>query len=185
MQKVYVFLATGFEEVEALTVVDILRRGGMDCKTVSVMEQKAVTSSHNVTVEADCMFSEIADDADMLVLPGGIPGTPNLAAHKGLCDMLQAHNQAGKWLAAVCAAPTVLGGLGILDGRQATCFPSKMDELICGEKKTDSVVVDKNVITSRGMGTCIDFGLKLLELLDTRETAVKIGKAIVYLEQDA
>ena len=185
MQKVYVFLATGFEEVEALTVVDILRRGGIDCKTVSVMEQKTVTSSHNVTVEADCLFSEISGDADMLVLPGGIPGTPNLVAHKGLCDMLQAHNEAGKWLAAVCAAPTVLGGLGILDGRQATCFPSKMDELICGEKKTDSVVMDGNVITSRGMGTCIDFGLKLLELLDSREAAVKIGKAIVYLEQDA
>lgn len=181
MSKAYVFLATGFEEVEALTVVDLLRRGGVDCKTVSVMEEQQVTSSHNVTVTADCMFSEISNDADLLVLPGGIPGTPNLAAHEGLCRMIHEQNAAGKWLAAVCAAPTVFGGLGILDGKKATCFPSKMDELICGEKLTDNVVVDGNVITSRGMGTCIDFGLKLLELIKSKEEAEKVGKAIVYL----
>lgn len=181
MSKVYVFLASGFEEVEALTVVDLLRRAGIDCRMVSVMDEKRVTSSHKVTVEADFMFSEIRDDADLLVLPGGIPGTPNLAAHKGLCDMLKAHNEAGKWIGAVCAAPTVLGSLGILEGKKATCFPGKMEELVCGEKLTDSVVVDGNIITSRGMGTCIDFGLKMIELLDSKETANRIGKAIVYL----
>lgn len=182
MSRVYVFLATGYEEVEALTVVDLLRRAGIDCRTVSVMEDKTVTSSHNVTVTADMLFSEIADDADMLVLPGGIPGTPNLAAHKGLGELLKRQFQAGRWVAAVCAAPTVLGGLGILDGKKATCFPGKMEELICGEKLTDSVVVDGNVITSRGMGTCIDFGLKMIEVLDSAETAAKIGKAIVYCQ---
>lgn len=180
MSKVYVFLATGFEEVEALTVVDLLRRAGVDCQTVSVMEEKQVTSSHNVTVTADVLFSEISDDADMLVLPGGIPGTPNLAAHKELGELLKRQFQSGKWVAAVCAAPTVLGSLGILDGKKATCFPGKMEELICGEKLKDSVVVDGNVITSRGMGTCIDFGLKMIEVLDSAETAERIGKAIVY-----
>ncbi len=180
MSKVYVFLATGFEEIEALTVVDLLRRAKLDCKMVSVMNDRQVTSSHNVTVTADYLFSEIADDADMLVLPGGIPGTPNLAAHEGLCQMLQRYQKAGKWLAAVCAAPTVLGGLGILDGKCATCYPGKMEELICGQKLTESVVVDGNVITSRGMGTCIDFGLKLIELLTSKDKADEIANAIVY-----
>lgn len=180
MSKVYVFLATGYEEIEALTVVDLLRRAGIDCQTVSVTGAKQVTSSHNVTVTADVLFSEITDDADMLVLPGGIPGTPNLAAHQELGELLKKQFSAGKWVAAVCAAPTVLGGLGILDGKKATCFPGKMDELICGEKLTDGVVVDGNVITSRGMGTCIDFGLKMIEVLDSKESADKIGKAIVY-----
>lgn len=180
MSRVYVFLATGFEEIEALTVVDLLRRAGVDCRTVSVMEERQVTSSHNVTVTADALFSEITDDADMLVLPGGIPGTPNLAAHEGLGVLLKKQFQAGKWVAAVCAAPTVLGALGILDGKRATCYPGKMEELVCGEKLTDPVVVDGNVITSRGMGTCIDFGLKMIEVLDSAEAAEKIEKAIVY-----
>lgn len=180
MSKVYVFLATGYEEIEALTVVDLLRRAGIDCQTVSVMETKQVTSSHNVTVTADLLFSEIEENADMLVLPGGIPGTPNLAAHKELGVLLKNQFQAGRWVAAVCAAPTVLGGLGILDGKRATCFPSKMPELICGEKVTDSVVVDGNVITSRGMGTCIEFGLKMIEVLKSKDAADEIGKKIVY-----
>ncbi len=180
MSKVYLFLADGCEEVEALTVVDLLRRAGVDVKTVSVMGSNMITSSHNITMQADMMFDEITDEADMLVLPGGIPGTPNLEAHTGLMDMVKAYNDKGKWLAAVCAAPTVYGRLGLLEGKKATCYPSMMEELICGERLTDSVVVDGNMITSRGMGTCIDFGLQLIALLQSKELADSIAEKIVY-----
>lgn len=182
MSKVYVFLAEGFEEIEALTVVDILRRGGVECQTVSITDSLQVTSSHQVTVTADVMFDQIEEDADMLVLPGGMPGTIHLGEHAGLCGMLKRQVAADRWVAAVCAAPTVLGRLGILDEKQATCFPGKMEELICKEKKTDAVVTDGKVITSRGMGTCIPFGLEMLRVLVGQETADKIGKAIVYLK---
>ncbi len=180
MSKVYLFLADGCEEVEALTVVDLLRRASVDVKTVSVMGREMITSSHNITIKADMLFDEISEEVDMLVLPGGIPGTPNLEAHEGLMDMVREYNTKGKWLAAVCAAPTIYGRLGLLEGKMATCYPSMMEELVCGEKSRDSVVVDGNIITSRGMGTCIDFGLKMIEVLISKQLADDIGEKIVY-----
>lgn len=181
MKKVYLFFATGFEEVEALTVVDILRRGNVDCKTVSVTGDYDVTSSHAVTVRADLLFDEQSlEDADMLVLPGGVPGTPNLKAHAGLKKLIESYHEAGKYLAAVCAAPTVYGEMGLLEGKNATCYPGMEDGLVGAVKKTDSVVCDGQFITSRGMGTCVDFGLALLGKLTDEETAQTIGKKIVY-----
>lgn len=181
MKKVYLFLATGFEEVEALTVVDILRRGGVDCKTVSVTGDYDVTSSHMVTVRADLLFDE-ADfsDGEMLVMPGGIPGTPNLKAHEGLAKLIRQYKEEGKNLAAVCAAPTIYGEMGLLEGKNATCFPGMEDGLIGANKLTDNVVCDGQFITSRGMGTCIDFGLALLARLTNQDKAQEIGKKIVY-----
>lgn len=181
MKKVYLFLATGFEEVEALTVVDILRRGGVDCQTVSVMGDYDVTSSHMVTVRADLLFDE-ADfsDGEMLVMPGGIPGTPNLKAHEGLAKLIRQYKEEGKNLAAVCAAPTIYGEMGLLEGKNATCFPGMEDGLIGANKLTDNVVCDGQFITSRGMGTCIDFGLALLARLTDQDKAQEIGKKIVY-----
>lgn len=181
MKKAYLFFATGFEEVEALTVVDILRRGGVDCKTVSIMGDYDVTSSHNVTIRADLVFEhQDLSDGDMLIMPGGIPGTPNLKAHKGLEALIREYVKENKYLAAVCAAPTIYGEMGLLQGKNATCFPGMEDGLIGANKKTDKVVCDGQFITSRGMGTCIDFGLKLLELLTDKENADTIGKKIVY-----
>lgn len=181
MKKAYLFFATGFEEVEALTVVDILRRGGVDCKTVSIMGDFDVTSSHNITVRADLIFEhEDLSDADMLIMPGGIPGTPNLKAHSGLEALIRKYVEDGKYLAAVCAAPTIYGEMGLLEGKNATCYPGMEDGLVGANKKTDKVVVDGQFITSRGMGTCVDFGLKLLELLTDEENAQEIGKKIVY-----
>lgn len=182
MKKVYLFFAEGFEEVEALTVVDILRRGGIDCKTVSVTGDYDVTSSHAVTVRADLLFDETdLSDADMLVLPGGIPGTPNLRAHKGLEKLILDYHAAGKYLAAVCAAPTVYGEMGLLKGKNATCYPSCEDGLIGANFLEDRVVCDGQFITSRGMGTCVEFGLALLEKLTDKETATTIGKKIIFL----
>lgn len=181
MKKAYLFLATGYEEVEALTVLDILRRGGVECKMVSVMGEKAVTSSHNVTILADLLFEEQdLEDGDMLIMPGGIPGTPNLKAHEGLEGLIRTYAQEGKYLAAVCAAPTIYGEMGLLEGKDATCYPGMEDGLKGANKKTDSVVCDGCFITSRGMGTCIDFGLTLLEKLTDKETADGIAKKIVY-----
>lgn len=181
MKKVYLFLATGFEEVEALTVVDILRRGGVDCKIVSIMGDYDVTSSHMVTVRADLLFDETdLSDGEMLVMPGGIPGTPNLKAHTGLSALINQYKEAGKYLAAVCAAPTIYGEMGLLEGKNATCYPGMEKGLVGANKLTDKVVCDGQFITSRGMGTCVDFGLTLLAKLAGEEAAQKIGEKIVY-----
>ena len=185
MKKAYLFFAEGFEEVEALTVVDLLRRGRVDCVTVSVSGDYDVTGSHGITIRADRLFDEQAlDDADMLILPGGMPGTNNLKAHAGLDRLIREYDSNGKYLAAVCAAPTVYGEKGLLEGKAATCYPGLEAGLKGAAAKNDSVVCDGQYITSRGMGTCIDFGLKLLSLLEGDEIAENIGKAVVYLGQE-
>ncbi len=181
MKKAYLFLATGFEEVEALTVVDILRRGGVDCKMVSVMGDYDVTSSHAITIRSDLLFDEKElNDADMLIMPGGIPGTPNLKAHAGLAKLIHECAEEGKYLAAVCAAPTIYGEMGLLKGKKATCYPGMEEGLVDAITSTDSVVCDGQYITSRGMGTCIDFGLMLLEKLTDKETSQDIAGKIIY-----
>ncbi len=179
MSEVNVYLADGCEEVEALTVVDILRRAGIDTDMVSVMGRREITSSHNITFLADKMFEE-QDDPDVIVLPGGIPGTPNLKAHAGLEKLIREHNAKGKLLAAICAAPTVYGEFGLLQGKKATCYPGMEDGLLGADKQTDEVVVDGNFVTSRGLGTAIAFGLKLVAILRDEETAKELANKIVY-----
>ncbi len=122
MARVYAFVADGMEEVECLAVCDCLRRAKVDVKLVSIMGRKMVTGSHGFKIEADCLFEEIGDDADVLFLPGGLVGTNNLKAHRGLAEMLKAHAAAGKRLAAICAAPSVLGELGLVEGIVRTCI---------------------------------------------------------------
>lgn len=179
MSKVNVYLADGCEEVEALTVVDLLRRGGIDTDMVSIMGRKEIISSHNVTFLADKLFEE-QDTPDVIVLPGGIPGTPNLKAHTGLAELIKKHNAEGKLLAAICAAPTVYGELGLLEGKKATCYPGMEDGLLGADKQLDEVVVDGNFVTSRGLGTAIPFGLKLVSILKDKETANALANKIVY-----
>lgn len=181
MKKAYLFYATGFEEVEALTVVDLLRRGGVDCRTVSITGDYDVTGSHNITIRADQVFEEDnMEDGDMLILPGGMPGTLNLKAHDGLDALIRTYEKNGRYLAAVCAAPTVFGEKGLLEGKKATCYPGMEDGLKGAAVLTDPVVTDGQFITSRGMGTCIAFGLRLLALLTDEATAEDIGKKVVY-----
>ena len=129
MARVYAFVADGMEEVECLAVCDCLRRAKVDVKLVSIMGRKMVTGSHGFKIEADCLFEEIGDDADVLFLPGGLVGTNNLKAHRGLAEMLKAHAAAGKRLAAICAAPSVLGELGLVEGHRATCYPGFEDQM--------------------------------------------------------
>jgi 4-methyl-5(b-hydroxyethyl)-thiazole monophosphate biosynthesis len=124
MKTIYVFLAEGFEEIEALTPVDVLRRAGLSVKTVSVMDQYIVTGAHGVPVLADVMFDEVfAEDVEMILLPGGLPGATNLDAHEGLSGMILNFAKAEKPLAAICAAPLVFGNRGLLEGKKATCYP--------------------------------------------------------------
>lgn len=179
MKKAYIFLANGHEEVEALTVVDLLRRAGVDIATVSIQDTKTVTSSHNVTYEADFLFSEVEGTmADLVVLPGGIPGTPNLRACEPLMQMLREHHDAGKYVAAICAAPSVLAEIGILDGKKGTSYPgfeTKIEQYV-----EAPVVVDGNVITGRGLGVAIDFSLALIELLVDEQKAKEISASIMY-----
>ena len=181
MNKVYVFLADGFEEIEGLTVVDLLRRANISTEMVSVTEKKQVMGSHGIEVTADSLFEECEyEGAAALVLPGGMPGTLNLGNHEGLCELLKKQYEEEKMIAAICAAPSVFGQLGLLEGRVATCYPGFEEKLngaiVCSTK----VAVDGHVITSKGLGTAIDFSLKLIELLADKETADKIGAGIIY-----
>lgn len=181
MKEVKVFLADGFEEIEGLTVVDVLRRAGVKVETVSVMETKKITGAHQIEVQADCMFAE-ADysECDMLVLPGGMPGTLHLKEHEGLAELLAEFNKEEKYVAAICAAPSVLGGLGILKGKKACCYPSFEEALDTENVVFEPVAWDGHVITSRGMGTAIPFSLKLTEALCGKEKAEEIAKSIIF-----
>ena len=179
---VYVFLANGFEEIEAVTVTDLLRRAEIQVKTVSLMDEKIVYGSRGIAVETDIFFKEgIYDKCEMLVLPGGMPGTTNLCNHKELNAELKKFYLSGKPVAAVCAAPMVLGRDGILAGHDATIYPGMEDELIGAVKKEDRVVVSGNVITSRGPATAMEFALVIIDYLKGREKAEEIAKEILYI----
>lgn len=181
MKKVCVFLADGFEEIEGLTVVDILRRAGVETETISVMGRKQISGAHKILVEADKLFEEAEiEEADMLVLPGGMPGTLNLKAHEGLREQILAFDRQGKYVAAICAAPSILSELGLLKGKKACAYPSFEDGLDCAEVLKVPAVTDGNITTGRGMGAAIPFALKLTEILCGVEKAEEIRKSVVY-----
>ena len=181
MKKVVVFLADGFEEVEGLTAVDLLRRAGAVVETVSVMGKLQIDGAHGIQVEADELFEKaFFDDAELLVLPGGMPGTKYLGDYKPLTDLVTDFYKKGGKVAAICAAPTVLASLGILNGKKATAYPSCMEGLAGAETSLESVVVDENVTTSRGLGTAIDFALSLIGQLLGEERADEIAESVVY-----
>jgi len=178
--KTRMLFATGYEEVEALTVVDLLRRAGVDCLMVAADDEDSVTGAHGISVKMDEKLSDVSDQCDMVILPGGIPGVPNLKANPKVEAIVKAQNERGAYVAAICAGPTALGSFGILAGRTATCYPGCEGQLMAGKHVTDPVVVDGNVITSRGVGTAIDFGLKLVEILTDKKIADDLADKIVY-----
>lgn len=185
MDKVCVFLADGFEEIEGLTVVDLLRRADIDVKTVSINGNLKVTGAHHIIVEADKIFEEMDfRDVRLLVLPGGMPGTLNLGKHKGLTELIKNYHMEKKQIGAICAAPSILGDLGILAGRKATSYPGFEDRLKGAVLSTNSVEVSDHITTSRGAGTAIAFALSLIEQIKGREKADEIKKSIIYGHQD-
>ena len=182
MSKVAIMIANGCEEIEALTVVDILRRASIDIDMVSIADGKDVVSSHRIAFVCDRTIDEInKDEYDGVILPGGMPGTENLRADERVADIVKSYFADGKLVAAICAAPSVLGDLGVLDGKRATCHPGFEDRLGKASFTEDSVAVDGNVITSRGMGTAIDFGLAILDYLgDGSKTKDEVAGNLVY-----
>ena len=182
MKKVYVFLADGFEDVEALIPVDVLRRGGVDVTTVSISDFPLVTSAHGVNIEADIMFEQgDFSDADLIFLPGGMPGASNLFAHKGVCKVVVDQFAAGRKVAAICAAPGgVLGQLGILEGKKATCYPG-FEQMLDGATYTaDLVTVDGNVTTAEGPAAAFPFAYELLAQLVDKKTSDQIAEGMRF-----
>ena len=181
MSKACIFLADGFEEIEGLTVVDLLRRAKIYVDTISIMDDYIVHGAHGINVQTEDLFDEVDfDEFDMVVLPGGMPGTLNLKEHEGLRNLIGEFDKKKKYLAAICAAPSILSELGILKGRKACAYPSFEEGLDCAQVVHEAAVTDGHVTTGRGMGAAIPFALKLTELLCGTEKANEIAESIVY-----
>ena len=183
MSKIGIFMANGCEEIEGLTVVDIVRRAGIEIETISITDENKVTSSQEITFETDTTKDK-ADFAsyDGIVLPGGMPGTTNLGADETVNKVIKEFAQEGKLVCAVCAAPSVLGLAGILEGKKATCYPGYEDKLLGATFTEEKVAVDGNVITSRGLGTTIPFALEIVRYLSGDEVAESIAQKIIWKE---
>lgn len=181
MSKIGIFMADGCEEIEGLTVVDIARRAGIEIDTISITGKPVVTSSHKVTFETDTTKEE-ADFAsyDGIVLPGGMPGTIHLGEDETVNRVIKEFAAAGKLVAAICAAPSVLGQAGILEGKKATCHPGFEEKLAGADCKLDPVVCDGNIITSRGMGTAIPFALEIVRYFKDDAAVEKVKGGLVY-----
>lgn len=195
MSKIAVFLAPGFEEIEALTVVDLCRRVGIEVTMAAVADNMAeeagadgndtagvlVTGSHGISVRTDTILEAVDfDSLDMLVLPGGMPGTKNLEACETLMAQLDVFYKSGKNIAAICAAPSIFGHRGYLNGRKACAYPGFEGHLTGADVTGNPVEVSDHVITSRGLGTAIPFALTIVEYLCGKERAEELAKGVVY-----
>lgn len=181
MSKIGIFMADGCEEIEGLTVVDVVRRAKMEIVMLSITGKKEVTSSHGVTFLADALAEETGyEDLDGIVLPGGMPGTKNLEHCEELMKQVDAFMKDGKLVCAICAAPSILGHRGHLQGRKATVYPGMEGELTGAEWTADKAVTDGNIITARGMGCAIAFGLAIIEKLKGEQAADEMAQKVVY-----
>ncbi|MBQ2897336.1 MAG: DJ-1/PfpI family protein [Clostridia bacterium] len=176
---VNIYLANGFEEVEALTVADMLRRAEIEVFLVSTESDIFVTGNHNICVKCDKMLQE-TKDCDMIVLPGGLPGVPNLIANKQVMSILEKHTKSGKKVAAICAAPWILGELGITKDIEAVCYPGFEEKLIGATISHKKAVTDKNVTTSKACGTAMDFSFEIIKVLKGTAAAEKVKNSIYF-----
>lgn len=181
MKKIGIFMADGCEEIEGLTVVDIVRRAKMEIVMISITGKREVTSSHQVTFLTDALAAEVDyDTLDGIVLPGGMPGTLNLQADETVNKVIRQFAAEGRLVCAICAAPSVLGAADVLEGKWATCHPGFEEKLTGAKVEEKEVVVDGNVITSRGMGTAIPFALEIVRYFADDETVEQVRKGLVY-----
>lgn len=181
MKKVSVLLADGFEEIEALTAVDLLRRAKIYVDTVSITDDYTVHGAHGINVQTEDLFDEVNFvEFDMIVLPGGMPGTTNLREHEGVQRVVKDFAQEGKLVGAICAAPLVLADLELLKGKRITCYPTCESEIQGTVLTHAPVAVDGNIITGQGVGSAIEFALRLIENLEGIEKAKEIAEGIVY-----
>ena len=176
---VLVFLAPGFEESEAICPIDILKRASLDVVTVSITDDREVQGAHGITLKADITLSQLpVCHPEAVVLPGGMPGTKNLDACGELKKLIRAANDDGVLVCAICAAPMILGKMGLLDGKKATCYPG-FEQYLEGATVGGRVRTDGNVITACGMGAAVEFGLAITEVLKGKSTAEKIKDAVL------
>lgn len=182
MKKIAVHLAEGFEEIEAVGIIDVLRRADLDVSVISVTGNLLVTGAHQLKIAADVLFEHVDYSImDMIVLPGGMPGSANLDAHAGLKAQIQKFDQEKKQLAAICAAPLVYGNLGLLEGKQAVCYPGFESHLKGAEVLTVPVVESGHVITGRGPGVVLQFALKIVEKVVSVEKAKLVAKQMLVV----
>ena len=171
----YIFLADGFEEIEALCPYDLLLRAGVPVKTVSINETTLVTGTHGIKIHADITLSDMEDDFDGIMLPGGLPGADNLNACQRVRECMKKANAEGKLISAICAAPYVLGQAGLLAGKRATCFPGFEEKLTGAICTADKVTADGNIITAKGMGAAFDFGIEIIKYFKGEDLAKEIA----------
>lgn len=177
---VYIYLATGFEEVEAVTILDLIRRAGIEAKFVSITGEIEVVGAHGITISADALFEDMNyENCKMIILPGGMPGTINLAKHVELTKKINSFAKEGKYLAAICAAPMILGQMGLLEGKRATIYTGMEKYLDGAVFINNRVVTDGNVITSQGPGTAMEFAIKLVEILKDEKTSKELRRSLV------
>lgn len=181
MLQTAIFLANGFEEVEALSVVDLLRRAEIEVLMVSVTGKKEVTGAHSICVFTDCLLEELDfKKISMMILPGGMPGTKNLAETPLLIEKLLEFHNRNKDISAICAAPSILGKMGILQGKKACCYPGYENELKGAAIMTEDAVTDGNIITSRGVGTALSFALAIIEKMKGKRETTELARAILH-----
>ena len=179
-KSILIYFAEGFEEIEAITPVDVLRRAGFDVKMVSVTGNLDVKGAHDIIVHTDLLFEDADyEEADLIILPGGMPGSKNLDEHEDLKQKIMQHYEKNKYIGAICAAPMVLGHLGLLKGRRATCFPGFEEHLKRAYVTTEKVEVSEKITTARGPGAAMDFSLKLVEILAGKDKAKQLADRMI------
>jgi 4-methyl-5(b-hydroxyethyl)-thiazole monophosphate biosynthesis len=180
MKKAYVHFAEGFEEIEAITIVDVLRRADIPTEMVSITGVRQVTGAHGIKITTDIVFDDVDySKALIVILPGGMPGSKNLQAHQGLAKILKAKADTHEPIAAICAAPMVLGELGIVNGKDAVCYPGYEKHLKGANVKYEASIKSENIITGRGPGAAINFSLEIVKLLKDKQTADSLSKGMI------
>lgn len=183
MKKIGIFMADGCEEIEGLTVVDVVRRAGIAIDMISITGKKEVAGAYGITFAADVLAEEADFDSyDGIVLPGGMPGTLNLGKHEIVKKVITSYAAGGKLTAAICAAPSVLGENGILEGKHAVSYPGFEEKLLGARVGAEKVAVDGNIVTSRGMGTAIEFAMAIVKWLDPQADIDAMEANIMYFK---
>ncbi|MFO7999844.1 MAG: DJ-1/PfpI family protein [Marinilabilia sp.] len=180
MKKAAIFIAPGFEEIEGLTPADVLNRAGADVELISITEDKSVTGGHGITIICDRVFEgKPIDEKDIIILPGGMPGAKHLQAHKGLELLLSEYNAQKKWIGAICAAPMILGEMGLLKDRKATCFTGFEHHLKGARHYPVPAITDGHIITGRGIGAAMEFSLEIISNLFGPGKAAELREKMV------
>ncbi len=180
MKNAVIFIAPGFEEIEALTPADVLNRVGVNVELISITEDKSVTGAHGLTIVCDRVFEgKPVDEKDIIILPGGMPGTKNLQAHTKLADLIREYDAQKKWIGAICAAPMILGEMGLLKDRKATCFTGFEHHLKGASHYPVPAITDGHIITGRGIGAAMEFSLEIVANLYGHEKSAALRKKMV------